>query len=111
MTYYNSPRLVCVQSFLLSCFFVFFCYQPAKAQDQESKQQLKSLERIKNIDSATTYANKLKAIARQKNDKLQEARILCRQSKMAYKAGNSDQALDFARQSLNLTNTSDPSTY
>jgi signal transduction histidine kinase/DNA-binding response OmpR family regulator len=111
MTYYESSRLACLQKFLFICFFVFFCNQPTKAQNQESKQQLNSLKRIKNIDSATAYANKLIAVARRKNDKLQEARILYLQSKLAYKTGNSDRALDYARRSLNLTDFSDPFTY
>lgn len=57
------------------------------------------------------YAEQLITVARQNNDRLQEARIVYAQSSKTQKSGDTDKALAFARQSLKLTSTADTNTY
>lgn len=92
---------------LMLLFLSLFCFLISHAQNKD----IDSLKKIKNLDSAMIYANRLLADAKKKNDHLQQARIIYLQSKFAYKAGKMKESLGFARQALALTNPSDSNTY
>lgn len=99
------------RSYRFKVFTIFclslLCFFTSHAKNKD----IDSLKKIKNLDSAMIYADKLVAKARKDHDQLQQARIIYLQSKFAYKLGKIANSLAYARQALKLTNPTDSNTY